>query len=219
MKILAVNGSPRKEWNTATLLGKALEGAASRGAETELIHLYDLDFKGCRSCFACKINGGKSYGKCAARDGLAPVLEKVAAVDALILGSPLYYGSISGEMKSFTERLLFPYMTYTEPPASLFPRKIKTGFIYTMNATEQVIKYMGWDKHLEFSRYMITMIFGHSEPLFCLDTCQFKDYSQVVADRFNAVEKARRHKEVFPVDCEKAFDMGIRFAEAWRGLP
>ena len=44
MKIMAFNGSPRKQWNTATLLGKALEGAASQGAETELIHLYDLDY-------------------------------------------------------------------------------------------------------------------------------------------------------------------------------
>jgi Multimeric flavodoxin WrbA len=54
MKIIAFNGSPRKKWNTATLLQKALDGAASKGAETELIHLYDLNYKGCISCFACK---------------------------------------------------------------------------------------------------------------------------------------------------------------------
>ena len=44
MNILAFNGSPRKNWNTATLLKSALEGARSRGAETELVHLYDFDF-------------------------------------------------------------------------------------------------------------------------------------------------------------------------------
>ena len=54
MKLLAINGSPRKKWNTAMLLEHALNGAASKGATTELIHLYDLDFKGCTSCFACK---------------------------------------------------------------------------------------------------------------------------------------------------------------------
>jgi multimeric flavodoxin WrbA len=59
MKVMAFNGSPRKKWNTATLLEKALEGAASQGAETELIHLYDLDFKGCISCFAYKTRGVK----------------------------------------------------------------------------------------------------------------------------------------------------------------
>ena len=49
MKVIAINGSPRKKWNTATMLEKALEGATSEGAETELIHLYDLNFKGCTS--------------------------------------------------------------------------------------------------------------------------------------------------------------------------
>ena len=46
MNIMAFNGSPRKDWNTANLLNKALEGAASKGATTELIHLYDLNYKG-----------------------------------------------------------------------------------------------------------------------------------------------------------------------------
>jgi multimeric flavodoxin WrbA len=54
MKIVAFNGSPRKDGNTATLLNKALEGAAAHGAEIEMIQLYDLNFKGCISCFACK---------------------------------------------------------------------------------------------------------------------------------------------------------------------
>ena len=60
MNILAINGSPRKKWNTATLLEKALEGAAAQGATTELVHLYDLDYKGCTSCFACKMIDGPS---------------------------------------------------------------------------------------------------------------------------------------------------------------
>ena len=87
---MAFNGSPRKKWNTATLLEKALEGAASQGAETELIHLYDLNYKGCISCFACKTIGGKSYGKCAVRDDLTPIFRKVEKADAIILGSPIY---------------------------------------------------------------------------------------------------------------------------------
>ena len=55
MKAIAINGSPRRNWNTDTLLKKALKGADSVGAETELIHLYNLNFKGCNSCFFCKI--------------------------------------------------------------------------------------------------------------------------------------------------------------------
>ena len=77
MRIIALNGSPRKKWNTAILLQKALEGAASQGAKTELIHLYDHNYKGCISCFACKTLGGKSYGKCAVQDDLAPIFSKI----------------------------------------------------------------------------------------------------------------------------------------------
>src|SRR5512143_1634038 len=106
MKVMAFNGSPRKKWNTATLLEKALEGAASEGAETRLVHLYDITYTGCISCFACKTIGGKSYGKCAAQDGLTPFLREAESADALIFGSPLYFGTVSGQMRSFMERLL-----------------------------------------------------------------------------------------------------------------
>jgi multimeric flavodoxin WrbA len=211
MKVSAFNGSPRKKWNTATLLEKALEGAASQGAETELIHLYDLNFKGCRSCFACKTKGGESYGRCATKDDLTSILKKVEEVEAMILGSPVYFGTVSGEMRSFMERLLFPYLTYTAPPRSLFPKKINTGFIYTMNAREEWVKKSGFPQHIGNER-ILKMIFGASESLFSFDTYQFEDYSKVVADLFDPEKKAKRRKEIFPKDCEKAFDMGARFA-------
>ena len=100
MKVIGFNGSPRKEWNTATMLKSALEGAASKGAKTELVHLYDLDFKGCTSCFACKLKGGKSYGRCAMRDDLTPFLKEVETADGIILGCPTYYGTLPGKMKA-----------------------------------------------------------------------------------------------------------------------
>jgi multimeric flavodoxin WrbA len=129
MKVIAVNGSPRKNWNTATLLLKALDGAASQGAETEIFHLYELNYKGCVSCFACKTKNSQSYGMCAVKDDLTSILKKVTEVDAMILGAPIYYGTVTGEMKSFMERLMFPYSTYTDPPGTLYSRKIRTGFI------------------------------------------------------------------------------------------
>ena len=77
MRVIAFNGSPRKHWNTATLLEKALDGAKSQGAKTKLIHLYDLNYKGCISCFACKAKGGKSYGKCSVTDDLKSIFDKI----------------------------------------------------------------------------------------------------------------------------------------------
>jgi multimeric flavodoxin WrbA len=212
MKVMAINGSPRKTWNTATLLKKALKGAASRGADAELVHLYDLRFTGCTSCFACKIRGGKSYGRCAVKDGLAPILKKIEAADALILGSPIYFGNISGEMHSFLERLLFPYFTYTDPPQSLFPQKIPTGFIYTMNVTAEMMREWGYEQVFAQHQRLLQMVFGASESLCSCDTLQFKDYARVVADRFDPEQKARRRREVFPRDCEQALAMGARFA-------
>jgi multimeric flavodoxin WrbA len=213
MKIMAINGSPRKIWNTATLLKKALKGAASRGAETELVHLYDLKFTGCTSCFACKTRGGKSYGRCAVKDDLRPILKKIEAADGLILGSPIYFGNVSGEMRSFMERLLFPYFTYTDPPQSLFPKKMPTGFIYTMNVTAEMMREWGYQQVFDTNQRLLQMVFGTSESLCCFDTYQFKDYAKVVADRFDPEKKARRRREVFPQDCDTAMAMGVRLAE------
>jgi multimeric flavodoxin WrbA len=163
------------------LLKKALKGAASQGAETELVHLYDLNFKGCISCFACKTRGGKSYGKCAVKDDLRPILERIAAADGLILGSPIYFGIVTGEMRSFMERLLFPYFTYTDPPQSLAPRQMPTGFVYTMNITAEMMQEWGYQQLFDNNQRLLQMAFGASETLCCFDTYQFKDYSKVVA--------------------------------------
>ncbi len=210
MKAIGVNGSPRKKWNTAALLEKALEGAASEGAKTKLIRLYDLDFKGCISCFACKTKNGKSYGKCAVKDELTEVLEEVNGADVIILGSPIYFASVTGEMRSFMERLFFPLLTYTDPPGSLFSGKIRTAFIYTLGATEEMARERGFDKPIAANEVVMKMIFGVSETLCSYDTYQFEDYSKVYAPRFDAAKKAKVREEVFPVDCEKAFRMGAR---------
>ena len=212
MKIIAINASPRKTGNTAILLNKALEGAASKGAETKMISLYDLDFKGCTSCFACKLKNGKSYGKCARKDGLTPVLEKIPRADAVIFGSPIYFGSITGEMHSFLERLLFPHLAYDEKHSMNFPKKLKTGWIYTMNIPEKRLRLSGYRQIFKQNKNLMRRAFGASEFLIVTDTYQFDDYSKYASSLFDAKHKAKRRREVFPKDCEKAFAMGVRMA-------
>jgi len=211
MKIIAINGSPREDRNTATLLKKALEGAESLGANTKLIHLYRLNYKGCISCFACKQKGGKSYGRCEVNDALKAIFREIETADALILGSPIYLGNITGEMQSFLERLVFPYLPYTESPTSLFPKKIHAGFIYTMGVPEALMSQAGYQQRFDARKQTLTRIFGSGETLLCFDTLQFDDYSKFVATRFNAEAKAERHQQIFPQDCRKAFEMGARF--------
>lgn len=213
MKIIGFNGSPRKKWNTAILLEKALEGAASQGAETELVHLYELNYKGCMSCFECKKINGISYGKCAIRDDLTQILKKAEDADAIILGSPIYLGGVTGEMKSFLERLLYQYLVYDEERSTLFKRKICTGFIYTMNVNKSQMALLGYEQNLKNMELTLKRIFGAVESLFVNDTYQFDDYSKYAASRFNAEEKAIGRAKEFPQDCEKAFQMGVRFAQ------
>ena len=216
MKVYAINGSPRKNWNTAMLLEHALSGAASQGAETELIHLYDLSYKGCTSCFSCKLKGGKSYGKCAMRDGLTPVLEKLAQADAFILGSPIYFGTVTGEMRSFMERLLFQYLAYTSPPTTVLERKVPTAFIYTMNVSEEIMKEYNYPVHLGMNENYLTRIFGQSEALCSFETLQFEDYDKVVFSYFDPEERRQRRINVFPEDCRKASELGSRLASSAR---
>lgn len=212
MKIFAVNGSPRKSKNTATLLKKALEGARAAlpeaHVETEIIHLYDLHFTGCKSCFACKLIDGKSYGTCAVKDDLTDILDKLSRADGIIFGTPVYFAGITGEMRSFLERLLFQYYTYDNDYHSLAPKKMPTAFIYTMNVTEKAMHSLGYIGTFESMEAFVAKVFSQPEVLYANDTYQFDDYSKYKMERFSEEAKARQRERQFPIDCRKAFDMG-----------
>lgn len=212
MKVIAINASPRKDSNTATLLKNALDGAAAKGAQTELVHLYDLNYTGCTSCFDCKLIGGKSYGKCAAKDDLTAVLVKIEQADAIVLGSPVYFGSITGQMRSFLERFMFQYLCYDKERTILFDKKMPAGFIYTMNVSEAVLE-KGYKEKISDIENSLKRIFCYLESLYSSDTYQFDDYSKYVSSLFDEQAKAKRKKEVFPIDCQKAYEMGTRLAE------
>ncbi|MGZ5563447.1 MAG: flavodoxin family protein, partial [Halobacteriota archaeon] len=119
----------------------------------------------------------------------------------------------TGEMRSFMERLIFPYLVYDANHSTLFKKKIKTGLIYTMGAREDQMKLMGYDRYFTMVEMVMKRIFGELESLFVTDTYQFDDYSKYESTLFNVEEKATRRKEEFPKDCQKAFDMGVRVAQ------
>lgn len=209
MKVIGINGSPRKKWNTATLIMRALEGAESAGAETEIIHLYDLKYLGCKSCFSCKIVGSSNYGKCEIQDDLTEIFKRIENADAVIFGSPVYLGTMTGMMKSFMERLIFQYLIYTEPISSIFPNKIKTRFIYTMNVTQDQAEEAGYAPHFNTNEMFLNLTFGECQSIYSFDTYQFKDYSKVVMEYFDPIQKADVREKEFPLDLEKAYKMGI----------
>ena len=98
-KALGIAGSPRRNGNSTTLLRAALEGAANEGAETALIRLNDLTFRGCQGCDSCAPGG-----ECILRDSLAPVTQAMKLADVIILASPVYFDGVTGQMKLFFDR-------------------------------------------------------------------------------------------------------------------
>mgnify|MGYP001373345287 CR=1 FL=1 len=214
MKAIFLNGSPRKNWNTHKMLLEVERGAKEVGAETELIHLFDLSFTDCKSCFACKLRGNKTNGICAIRDELRPVLEKIHEANAVVIGTPIYYGDLTGEAASVIHRMLFPTMHYEDDNThdELLPIKKKCGLIVTGNATTMHIK-MGGGAAFKNTAKMISMIFGSCETLYACDTYQFTDYRRYYAGMFNEAHKAEVRDKQFPFDLQNAYELGKKLCQ------
>ena len=216
IKALFVNGSPRKHKNTALLLAKAAEGAASSGAEVETVHLYDLQYCGCTSCFACKLKEAKTAGVCAVRDGLRPVLEKAVAADVVVIGTPVYFSDVTGMTRAFLERFVFPNFSYDLDAAGnrLPPRLHKqTAMIFTMNIPEEGLEAWHYPLLLGTSVRILEQNFGHSEGLYVCNTYQFDDYSRYAVAMFDEAAKRRHRDEHFPIDLQRSYELGCRLVE------
>jgi multimeric flavodoxin WrbA len=214
MKIIAINGSPRKDGNTATLCKEFLKGAESAGnnIETEIINLFDLTYTGCRSCFACKKIAGNTYGTCVIKDDLQDILNKVANADGIVFGSPIYFGDMTAQLKGFLERLFFPFCTYEEGYKTIAPKKMPTAMIYTMNVTENQMKTFLYHNHLSNMEGYLENVFSKPEIFYGFNTYQFNNYANYKIEVFSEPEKAEYKKVQFPIDCQNAFEGGKRMA-------
>ncbi len=219
MRALFLNGSPRKNFNTAQMLQKAMDGAREAGADTELINLFDYEFTGCRSCFACKVKNSKTNGICAIRDcdSIRPVIEKDQEADVIVIGSPVYFGYPTGQVRSLVERLLFPLDTYLFDDKGnrlKVPHKpVQTALIYTMNCPEELSHKVGYDTLLGFTGTEMGRLYGYNEILCSYETLQFKDYSRYDMNLFSEEQRKERHETQFPVDLQNAYDLGKRLAQ------
>jgi putative NADPH-quinone reductase len=206
MIIIIINGSPRKNWNTAQLLKEAQKGAESVGSEVEYIDLYDLKFTGCRSCLACKRKGISEPCKCYWKDELSPVLEKILQADRIIIGSPIYYSEPTGLVRSFLERITFPAMSYSTYQ-SVFKGKVDVDVFLTMNAPMQFYKQ---NYERRFQEYFAPFRFlnGQIRLIPVCDTLQVKDYSKYDMASFSEEHKKAVHDAQFPAALEFAFKIG-----------
>jgi len=99
MKITGFVGSPRKGGNTDVLVRQALSGAEEGGAATRLVYLNDVAFRDCQGCGFCK-----RAGACRLNDGMEELYEAIRESDGIIVGSPVYFGMMTGTVKSFIDR-------------------------------------------------------------------------------------------------------------------
>ena len=213
MKIYLLNGSPRKNMNTAKLLESAKNGAEDEGAKTEIIHLYDYCYKGCVNCFACKRIENKTNGLYNYRDELRPILEKIQKADAIIIGAPIYFGYMNAQTRAFIERLIFPIHTYlvdewTGERIKIIKKIIPTGIVFSMNNSEWKVRNMSQYSSMILNGHILEQEFGYNEMIYAYDTCQFDNYEDYNANEFDESEKLRHHEEHFPKDLKNAYELG-----------
>jgi multimeric flavodoxin WrbA len=209
MRIIGLNGSPRRDRNTAKMVQAALDGAQDAGADVKLYDLYSLNFKGCSSCFECKRLGGEVYGRCAINDELTPVLEDVLASDGFFLGSPIYFGDVTASVRAFLERLWFAGLAYNTDRMVVYTRRVPCRLLFTMNAP-----FEDFNKSLNDSIISaMTRFVGPTELIEAVDTMQFDDYGKYETQMFNVAAKLRRNREVFPKDVKKAYRAGNQLAD------
>lgn len=113
MKVLLINGSPKKEGNTFTALDEMRKIFVKEDVEAEIVTVGGLDIRGCAACGYCHKNG-----KCVFNDIVNELAEKFKEADGLVVGSPVYYASANGTLVSLLDRLFY---------SSSFDKSFKVG--------------------------------------------------------------------------------------------
>ena len=205
-KVIVINGSPRRNGNTRRMADSVVAGIQAVLSEVDVkrYDLYGLRYSGCRSCFACKAKNGRSYGRCVIYDDLSAVLDQIAEADCLIVASPVYLMDVSGQTRSFVERLCFSLGSYEKGYRSLAKKRMPVVTVYTMNALPEMAPYGAFDN----IEYFLGHIFSLPRRVCAFNTYQFCDYTRYVVETFSEPEKACWRDVHFKEDLQSAFDTG-----------
>jgi multimeric flavodoxin WrbA len=138
MKVVAFNGSPRRDGNTTILIKRVFSELENEGIETELVQLSD---KGIHGCIACEKCGKNKDQRCAVNDDAAnEYIEKMLGADGIILGSPAYFQDVTSEMKALIDRTGY----VSRSNGRMFRKKVgasvvaarRSGLIHTMDTMD-----------------------------------------------------------------------------------
>jgi len=210
-KIIIIDGGPRKTFNTASMLQKIAEGATSASNEIEVktIRLYDMQFRGCMSCMACKLKDRVS-NVCKYKDALTPVLEEIAQADGLVMGSPIYFSEVTAQLRLLLERLIFPWLSY-EDFSLTAPKRMPVLLTYTMNANTEQAKVIY--QMMGIIENCLERAFGDVEHVDAYNTYQVKNYDRYELAAFPEPMKRQYREEHWEQDLQRAYDAGKRMAE------
>ena len=194
-KIVIIDGGPRKNMNTAAMIEAFTHGVKSVNEEIDVkrVFLYDIDYKGCYSCLACKLKTTPFRDVCAYKDGLTDTLRETAYADGVVFASPIFYSRVTGQLESFIERLTFPWLSYDDYSMHP-PKRIPAAIIYTMNdiSAER--------RNLQSLEMLLGGFYGERpERIAACNTCQVED-------------KERWRAEHWEQDLQQAFEAGRRMA-------
>ena len=135
MKVVCLLGSPRSGGNSAAIARRFCAVAERLGAEVSTFALNELDYRGCQACMACKTK----RDSCILEDDLTPVLESVREADLLLMASPVYFGEISSQLKTFVDRTYSYFVPdfHTNPHPSRLSGGKKVVFVLTQGQSDE----------------------------------------------------------------------------------
>lgn len=125
-KVVAFIGSPRKDGNTSSVVGEIIRGAKEAGAVTKVYNLNVMNIKSCQSCFYCRGAEG-----CSTKDDMQSVYGDIKEADAIVIGSPIYFGQVAAQTKLLIDRL---YPIVDSPFKPRFGNK-KAAVVYSLGNT------------------------------------------------------------------------------------
>lgn len=172
--VIVISSTPRKNGNSQTLAEEFLRGAKDAGHQCELINLRDYNLKYCLGCYACA-----KTGKCIHNDGMNDIAKKLLNADVIVFATPVYFYSMSGQLKVFIDRLV---PIYTEVKADIY-----------MIATQ-------WDENKEMMENTFEAIRGCTRD--CFENCTEK--CALYGAGLNELGEAKENKEYM----QKAYEMG-----------
>lgn len=185
MKVVGFVGSPRKKGNTLAMVNEVLRGARDAGAETEIHVLNALNMKGCQACYKCQTPDGR----CVQKDDMQKLYDAIFSADGVVIGSPVYMLQVTGQTKTFVDRL-FALLYFKDGKPGIFGNKIKgkkTVAVYSQGQPDTNLFTASFDLYEQMLGFL-----------------GFKVQERIVAGGMNAEEAVISHSEVM----EKAYAAG-----------